>query len=77
MKPFLDQHEPLVVPAGQPKVARQFIAGFVVESEGVPEGRMIHKARHVFTRPSGTHLTTIQIPGNDLPGYCQMSLRDN
>ncbi|HEV3271487.1 MAG TPA: hypothetical protein VGZ93_04835 [Candidatus Methylacidiphilales bacterium] len=69
-------NEASAVPAGQPKIARQFIAGYVSESTGVPEGRLNYDPPYVFKRPSGTPLSTIRIPGNKLPGYYQTSLRD-
>jgi hypothetical protein len=76
MNTCLTLHESSAVPAGQPKIARQFIAGFVAKSAGVPEGRLNNNPLYALKPLSGTPFSTTQIPGNKLPGYDQTSLRD-
>jgi len=65
------------VPAGLPKVARQFIAGFIPESIGVPAGRLnVESDCLYFYRPSGTRHPFACSPGDESPGYFRSFLRN-
>jgi hypothetical protein len=59
------------VPQGQLKTARQFIA---VPRLFCPAGTI--EKMLSFKRPYGTRYPGDSAPGNELPGYSQLSLRD-
>jgi len=59
----------MIVPQGHPKIARRFVAG----NEMPPNVRVPWGWLENLGRPYGTGKI---VPGNELPGYSRVSLRD-